>query len=80
MQSLTQNINDQLARLLSQLSDLEELKEDLSQEEYDDLKKETLEQIEDFEKFLKTNRAQNEELAAKAEKQIADEKRRILGM
>lgn len=42
MQSLTKNIEEQLARLLSQLSDLEELKEELSEEEYEELKAETL--------------------------------------
>lgn len=57
MQSLTQNINDQLERLLSQLSDLEELKAELTEQEYEEMKQETLDQITDFEKFLETNKA-----------------------
>lgn len=42
--SLKKNINDQLERLLSQLTDLEEVKDDetFSKEEFEDLKKETL--------------------------------------
>ena len=54
MDSLKKNINDQLERLLSQLKDLEEIKDDdsISKEEYEDLKKETLQQIQEFESFL----------------------------
>ena len=44
------------------------------------MKQETLDQITEFEKFLETNKAQNAELAAKASKQLEDEKRRILGI
>ena len=40
--ALTKNINDQLERLLSQLSDLEELEEDLTDEEYAEMKADTL--------------------------------------
>ena len=78
--ALTKNINDQLERLLSQLSDLEELKEDLTDEEYAEMKADTLAQIEEFEKFLEKNKAENAELAGQAAKQLEDEKRRILGM
>ncbi|EGG22527.1 Zinc finger protein [Cavenderia fasciculata] len=49
---LKTNIEEQLNRLLSQLQDLEELREDLSQEEYDETKKETLEQMKEFEQSL----------------------------
>ena len=42
MEALGKNIQDQLDRLLSQLSDLDELKEELSDEEYKELKDETL--------------------------------------
>ena len=56
--ALTKNINDQLERLLSQLSDLEELKDDLTDEEYADMKKDTLEQITEFEKFLEKNKSE----------------------
>ena len=52
---MKKNINDQLERLLSQLSDLEEIKNDksFSKEEYDELKEDTLNQIKEFESFLK---------------------------
>ena len=52
MDSLKKNINDQLERLLSQLSDLEEVKNDVSAEEYEELKGDTLKQIGEFESFL----------------------------
>ena len=39
---LRQNIEDQLERLLSQLADLDELKSELSDEEYQSEKKSTL--------------------------------------
>ena len=53
--ALTKNIQEQLDRLLSQLSDLEEVKGDssISPEEYEDLKKDTEDQISEFEGFLK---------------------------
>ena len=44
-----------MERLLSQLSDLEELKDDLTQEEYDEMKKDTLQGITEFEQFLEQN-------------------------
>ncbi|KAN0038837.1 hypothetical protein ACTA71_001029 [Dictyostelium dimigraforme] len=47
------NIEEQLNRLLTQLQDIEELKEDISQEEYDETKKDTLEQMKEFEQSLK---------------------------
>ena len=43
MQSgITKNIEDTLERLLSQLKDLDELREELSQEEYDEIKEDTV--------------------------------------
>ena len=42
MDSLKKNINDQLERLLSQLNDLEEVKNDVSAEEYEEMKADTL--------------------------------------
>ena len=55
MDSLKKNINDQLERLLSQMTDLEEVKADesFSPEEYEELKADTLKQIQEFENFLK---------------------------
>ena len=44
------------------------------------MKQETLDQIEEFEKFLEQNKAQNAELAEKAATKLEDEKRRILGI
>ncbi len=42
--ALTKNINEQLERLLSQMNDLEEVKNDesITPEEYEELKKDTL--------------------------------------
>ena len=48
---LKKNIEQQLERLVEQLNDLEEIKEE-SPEEYEELKQETLAQLEDFEKLL----------------------------
>ena len=42
----------QLERLVSQLSDLESIKNDLDSEEYEDAKSETLDQLQEFEKSL----------------------------
>lgn len=52
MDSLKKNIDSQLERLLSQLNDLEEVQNDLSPEEYEEMKSDTLRQIEEFEGFL----------------------------
>ena len=54
MESLKANINNQLERLLSQMNDLEEVKNDesFSPEEYEELKTDTLKQIQEFENFL----------------------------
>eukprot|EP01028_Stygiella_incarcerata_P014151 TRINITY_DN911_c0_g4_i1.p1 TRINITY_DN911_c0_g4~~TRINITY_DN911_c0_g4_i1.p1 ORF type:complete len:193 (+),score=74.96 TRINITY_DN911_c0_g4_i1:117-695(+) len=50
---LKEKIENQLNRLLLQLEDIEELKEDLDDEEYEITKKETLEQMEEFEATLR---------------------------
>ncbi|EGC30735.1 hypothetical protein DICPUDRAFT_157489 [Dictyostelium purpureum] len=50
---LKNNIEEQLNRLLAQLEDIEELKDDISQEEYDETKEDTLNQMKEFEQSLK---------------------------
>lgn len=45
-------ISDQLARLLTQLEDLEELKEEFSTQEYNEIHQETTDQLREFEIFL----------------------------
>ncbi|EFA86633.1 leucine zipper containing protein [Heterostelium album PN500] len=49
---LKANIEEQLNRLLSQLQDLEELRADISDEEYVTMKKDTLDQMKEFEQSL----------------------------
>jgi hypothetical protein len=56
---LLQNIQDQLNRLISQLSDLEEMKADLDEDEYTSTKTETLQQLKEFEKSLQKTLAGN---------------------
>uniref|UniRef100_A0A7S0RYX4 Beta-catenin-interacting ICAT domain-containing protein n=1 Tax=Pyramimonas obovata TaxID=1411642 RepID=A0A7S0RYX4_9CHLO len=50
--ALKKNAEDQVARLMSQLSDLEELREDLDDDEYAETKAETLQQLEEFKASL----------------------------
>lgn len=50
---LRQNMEEQLDRLMQQLADLEECREDLDDEEYEETKKETLEQLNEFNDSLK---------------------------
>ena len=52
---MQRNIEEQLERLLSQLSDIEEVQgtDDISPEELQELKQETEEQITQFESYLK---------------------------
>lgn len=45
---LKQNLEEQLDRLVAQLSDLEECREDLDADEYEETKRETLEQLKEF--------------------------------
>ena len=51
---LLANVQDQMSRLLSQLTDLEELREELDDEEYEETKADTLEQLKEFERSLAT--------------------------
>jgi len=51
-QVLKQNVEDQLQRLITQLRDLEENKEDLEEEEYNFMKQDTILQMQEFEKQL----------------------------
>ena len=65
---------------MSQLSDLDELKEELSEEEYQELKKETLDQITEFEAFLEKNKDKYAEATAQAQAKLEAEKERVLGI
>ncbi|XP_029196650.2 protein LZIC-like isoform X1 [Acropora millepora] len=47
-QKLKQNLEEQLDRLVAQLADLEECKEDLDDDEYEETKSETVEQLKEF--------------------------------
>ena len=49
---LKQNVEDQLNRLLQQLSDLDEMREDLEEAEYTSQKEDTLQQMKEFEGTL----------------------------
>ncbi|KYO31498.1 protein LZIC isoform B [Alligator mississippiensis] len=50
---LKQNLEEQLDRLMQQLQDLEECREELDADEYEETKKETLEQLSEFNESLK---------------------------
>eukprot|EP00112_Aurelia_sp_Birch-Aquarium-sp1_P007881 Seg186.5 transcript_id=Seg186.5/GoldUCD/mRNA.D3Y31 product="Protein LZIC" protein_id=Seg186.5/GoldUCD/D3Y31 len=56
---LKHNLEEQLDRLVAQLSDLEECKDDLDEDEYEETKTETLEQLKEFEQTLKKMAAGN---------------------
>ncbi len=49
---LKQNMEEQLDRLVAQLSDLEEAREDMDEDEYEETKQDTLEQLQDFKESL----------------------------
>ncbi|XP_013384806.1 protein LZIC-like [Lingula anatina] len=49
---LKQNLEEQLDRLIQQLKDLEECKEDLDADEYEETKNDTIEQLKDFQDSL----------------------------
>lgn len=49
---LRENLESQLERLIQQLADLEEVKDELEQSEYNDTKEETLEQLKEFNERL----------------------------
>ncbi|XP_023649409.1 protein LZIC [Brienomyrus brachyistius] len=63
---LKQNMEEQLDRLMQQLQDLEECREELDPEEYEETKRETLEQLSEFhdslEKILSGNMTLVDEL------------------
>ncbi|MEE6485153.1 hypothetical protein FKM82_014184 [Ascaphus truei] len=50
---LRQNLEEQLDRLMQQLQDLEECRDELDADEYEETKKETLEQLSEFNDSLK---------------------------
>nr|XP_033777619.1 protein LZIC isoform X2 [Geotrypetes seraphini]XP_033777620.1 protein LZIC isoform X2 [Geotrypetes seraphini] len=50
---LKQNLEEQLDRLMQQLQDLEACRDDLDEDEYEETKKETLEQLSEFSDSLK---------------------------
>jgi hypothetical protein len=52
-EKLKANIQDQLSRLLQQLQDLEELRDELEDDEYEETRRDTLEQMEEFDVQLK---------------------------
>eukprot|EP01111_Echinosteliopsis_oligospora_P010960 TRINITY_DN349_c0_g1_i1.p1 TRINITY_DN349_c0_g1~~TRINITY_DN349_c0_g1_i1.p1 ORF type:complete len:210 (+),score=66.89 TRINITY_DN349_c0_g1_i1:53-631(+) len=49
---LKANVESQLNRLIAQLQDLEELRDDIDEDEYDSTKKDTLEQMKEFDQTL----------------------------
>nr|XP_053649884.1 protein LZIC-like [Cherax quadricarinatus]XP_053649885.1 protein LZIC-like [Cherax quadricarinatus]XP_053649887.1 protein LZIC-like [Cherax quadricarinatus] len=51
-QKLRQQMEDQLDRLVAQLSDLEECKGELDPEEYEEVRKDTIEQLNEFQSSL----------------------------
>lgn len=51
-EKLVEGLKDRLHQLLAQLEDVEELKEDLDEEEYQTTRKETLDQIKEFEHLV----------------------------
>eukprot|EP00049_Salpingoeca_infusionum_P003519 m.67431 g.67431 ORF g.67431 m.67431 type:complete len:189 (-) comp12162_c0_seq1:184-750(-) len=51
-EKLKQNLTDQLDRLMVQLKDLEELREELDEEEYEETKRETIDQLKEFQDSL----------------------------
>ncbi|CAG2162735.1 unnamed protein product [Oppiella nova] len=53
------NLEDQLDRLVAQLADLEECKADLDSDEYEETKRETLEQLEEFSQSLSAMKSGN---------------------
>eukprot|EP00744_Colponema_vietnamica_P012457 GILI01017477.1.p1 GENE.GILI01017477.1~~GILI01017477.1.p1 ORF type:complete len:115 (-),score=46.10 GILI01017477.1:10-354(-) len=54
---LKKNIEDQLNRLLTQLNDLEEMKAELDEAEYESTKADTLEQLKTFQESLQRMKA-----------------------
>ena len=50
---LKSNVEDQLQRVLTQLQDVETMKDDLDEDEYNELKQETIQQLREFQQTLK---------------------------
>jgi hypothetical protein len=61
---LRANVEDQLNRLLTQLSDLEEMREELDDEEYASSRQETMEQLAEFNKTMEKMMAGNMSLVS----------------
>uniref|UniRef100_A0A090X8H8 Beta-catenin-interacting ICAT domain-containing protein n=1 Tax=Ixodes ricinus TaxID=34613 RepID=A0A090X8H8_IXORI len=57
---LKQSLEEQLERLMAQLSDLEECRAELDQEEYDETKSETLDQLREFNQSLENDTARGD--------------------
>lgn len=51
-EKLKQNLEDQLDRLVQQLQDLEECRDELDDDEYEETKKDTIEQLKEFKESL----------------------------
>ncbi|XP_064643362.1 protein LZIC-like [Lineus longissimus] len=56
---LQQNLEEQLERLVNQLQDLEECREELDDDEYEETKNETVEQLKEFDESLSRMRGGN---------------------
>lgn len=50
---LKKNVEEQLQRLLNQLNDLHEEKDNLDPDEYEEMEKDTLDQLKEFQESLK---------------------------
>lgn len=64
---LRNNVRDQFNRLLDQLDDLELLRDELTQSEYDEEKQDTIEQLREFQQFLDTTLHSNSSLSLSTE-------------
>lgn len=58
-QALRQRVNEQLTRLMNQLSDLEENRDSLDDEEYNSMKQDTLQQLKEFGELLERQKSGN---------------------
>lgn len=63
VEMLRVNIKDQLNRLFDQLEDLDELREELTEQEYDEEKAETIESLQEMQNLLETSFSSNMSLA-----------------
>ena len=60
--ALKKNVEDQLSRLLAQLDDLEELRDELEPDEVEEMRAETMEEMKEFEATLEKMMSSNEQL------------------